>query len=60
MDQKDSWYSLTPAITQRDRPAVFALKDVSPFTTQNFPQSSNSGMYTKAQLSGFWDAILMS
>ena len=23
MDQKDSWYSLTPEITHRDRPALF-------------------------------------
>ena len=60
MDQKDSWYSLTPEITHRDRPAVFAPKDISPFTTQKFPQSAKKGMYTKGQLSEFWDAILMS
>ena len=60
MDQKDSWYSLTPEITHRDRPAVFAPKDISPFTTQKFPQSAKAGMYTKGQLSEFWDAILMS
>ena len=59
MDQKDSWYSLTPELTQRDRPAVFAPKDIS-FTTQKFPQSAKAGMYTKEQLSEFWDAILMS
>ena len=33
VDQKDSCYSLTPEITHSDRPAVFATKDVSPFTT---------------------------
>ena len=60
MDQKDSWYSLTPEITHRDRPAVFALKDISPFTTQKFRQSAKAGMYTKGQLSEFWDANLMS
>ena len=60
MDRKDSWYSLTPEITHRDRPAVFAPKDISPFTTQKFPQSAKAGMYTKGQLSEFWDAILMS
>ena len=58
MDQKDSWY--TPEITQRDRPAVFAPKDISPFSTQKFPQSAKAGMYTKGQLIEFWDAILMS
>ena len=60
MDQKDSWYSLTPEITHRDRPAVFAPKDISPFTTQKFPQSAKAGMYTKGHLSEFWEAILMS
>ena len=60
MDQKDSWYSLTPEITHRDIPAVFAPKDISPFTTQKFPQSAKAGKYTKGQFSEFWDAILMS
>ena len=59
MDQKDSWYSLTPEITHRDIPAIFAPKDKSPITTQKFPQSAKAGMYTKGQLSKFWDAILM-
>ena len=60
MDQKDSWYSLTPEISHRDRPAVFAPNDISPFTTQKFPQSAKAGMYTKGQLNDFWDAILIS
>ena len=59
MDQKDSWYSLTHEIIHRDRPAVFAPKDISPFTTQKFPQSPKAGMYTKGHLSEFWNAILM-
>ena len=60
MNQKGSWYSLTPEITHRDRPAVFAPKDISPFTTQKFSQSAKAGMYTKGQLSEVWDAILMN
>ena len=60
MDQKDSWYSLTPEITHRDRPALLAPKDISPFTTQKLPQSAKAGTYTKGQLSEFWDDILMS
>ena len=60
VDQKDSWYSLTPEITHRDRTAIFAPKDISPFTTQKFPQSTKAGMYTKGQLSEFCHAILMS
>ena len=50
-DQKDSWHSLTPEITHRDRPAVLAPEDISPFTTQKFPQSAKAGRYTKGQLS---------
>ena len=60
MDEKDSWFTSTPEITLRDRPAVFAPKDISPFTTQNFTQSAKAVLYTKGQLSDFWDAILMS
>ena len=60
MDQKDSWHLLTLEITHRDRPAVFAPKDISPFTTQKFPQSAKAGMYTRGQLSELWDAILLS
>ena len=60
MDQKDSWYSFTPEINHKDRPAVFAPKDISPFFTQKFAQSTKAGRYTKGQLSKFWDAILMS
>ena len=53
MDQKDSWYSLTPEITHRDRPAVFDPKDISPFTTQKFPQSTKAGMYYKRTTESF-------
>ena len=60
MHQKDSWYSLTPEIIHRNRPAVFAPKEISRFTTQKFPQSAKAGKYTKRLLSEFWDAILMN
>ena len=30
MDQKDSWYILTPGIVHQDRPSVFGPKDVTP------------------------------
>ena len=60
MDRKDSWYSLTPENIHRDRPAVFARKDISPFTTQKFPESTKTGICTKGPLNEFWDCILMS
>ena len=60
MDQKDSWYSLTTEVNHRDRPAVFSPKDISPFTTQKIPQSAKARMFTKRQLTEFWDGILIS
>ena len=54
MDDKNSWFSLTPQIT------IFSPKDVAPFTRYPFPQSINAGMYTKGQVTEFWDNILMS
>ena len=53
IDQNDSWYSLTPEITRRERPAVFGLKDVSSFTTQKFPQSAKARIYPRKQISEF-------
>ena len=53
MDQNDSWYSLTPEITHKGRPAVFAPKDNSAFNTQKFPKSAKAGTYTKGQRSEF-------
>ena len=60
MDDKDPWFSLTPQITHRDRPAIFSPKDVAHFRRDQFPESINTKMYTKGQLSDFWDNILMS
>ena len=60
MDDRNSWFSLTPQITPRDRPVIFSPEDVVPFTRDQFPQSINARMYTKGQLTEFWDNILMS
>ena len=60
MDQKDSWYTLTPGIVHQDRPAVFGPKDVSPVLVHSFPGSQDAGMYTRSELSDFWDSILTS
>ena len=60
MDQEDSWYTLTPGIVHQDRPAVFGPKDVSPVAVHSFPGSQDSGMYTRSELSSFWDSILIS
>ena len=60
MDQEDSWYTLTSGIVHQDRPAVFGPKDVSPVAVHSFPGSQDAGMYTRSELSHFWDSILIS
>ena len=60
MDQEDSWYTLTPGIVHQDRPAVFGPKDISPVAVHSFPGSQDAGMYTRSELSNFWDSILIS
>ena len=60
MDQEDSWYTLTPGIVHQDIPAVFGPKDVSAVAVHSFPGSQDAGMYTRSELSNFWDSILFS
>ena len=60
MDQEDSWYTLTPGIVHQDRRAVFGPKDVSPLAIHFFPGSQDAGMYTRCELSSFWDSILIA
>ena len=60
MDQEDSWYALTPGIIHQDGPAVFEPKDVSPVAVHAFLGLQDAGMYTRSELSGFWDRILIS
>ena len=60
MDQEDSWYTLTPGIVHQDKPAVFGPKHVSPVAVHFFHGSQDAGMYTRSELSIFWDSILIS
>ena len=60
MDQEHSWYTLTPGIVHQDRPALFGPRDVSQVVVRSFPGSQDSGMYTRSELSGFWDSMLIS
>ena len=60
MNQEHSWYALTPGIVHQDRPAVFGPRDVSPVAVHSFPGSQHAGMYTRSELSSFWDSILIS
>ena len=60
MDQEDLWYILTPGIVHQGRPAVFGPEEVSPVVVHSFPGSQDARMYTKSELSIFWDSILIS
>ena len=39
---------------------MFGPKDVSPVAVHSFPGSQGAGMYTRIELSNFWDNILIS
>ena len=60
LDQEDSWYTLTPGIIHQDKPAVFGPKKVTPMTAQPLTGSQDAGMYTRSELRGFWDNILIN
>ena len=60
MDQEDSWYTLTPGIVNQDRPAIFGPKRTTPMSTQSLTGSQDAGMYTRNELRGFWDNILIN
>ena len=60
MDQENSWFTLTPGIVQQDRPAMFGPEDVSLVAIHSFCGYQDAGMYTRSELSSFWDSILIS
>ena len=60
MDQEDSWYTLTPGIVHQDKLAVFGLKKVTPMTAQPLTGSQGDGMFSKSELRGFWDNIIIN
>ena len=60
MDQEDSWYSLTPVIVHQDKPAVFGPKEVTPVARHSLTGSQDAGMYTRSELRGFWDNVLVN
>ena len=60
MDQEDSWYTLTPGIVHQDRSAIFGPKKITPMSAQSLTGSQDAGMYTRNELRGFWDNILIN
>ena len=60
LDQEDSWYTLTPGLVHQVTPAVFGPKNVSTVAVHSFAGSQDAGMYTRSELSSFWDSMLIS
>ena len=59
MVQEASWYTLTPGIIHQDKPAIFGHQDIFPVASHTFTGSQDAGMYTRNELKGFWDIILI-
>ena len=60
MDQEDTWHTLTPRNVYRDKPAIFGPHDINPVASHTFTGSQDAGMYTRNELKGFWDSILIN
>ena len=60
MNQEDSLYTLTPGIVHQDRPTFFGPKKITPMSAQSLTGSQDAGMYTRNELRGFWDKILLN
>ena len=59
MDQEDSWYTLRSGIVHQDKPAIFGPQDINPVASHTFIGSQNADIYTRNELKGFWDSILI-
>ena len=57
MEDENSWFTITPTLEHRKRPAVFGPKDVTPVSRRAFGRAGDAGKYTRAQLFEFWDNI---
>ena len=60
IDQEHSCYTLTPGIAQQDRPSVCGPTHVSPVAVPFSPGSQDARMYTRSELSSFWDSLLIT
>ena len=53
MEDENSWFTITPTLEHRKRPAVFGPKDVTPVSRRAFSGAGDAGIYIQAQLSEF-------
>ena len=60
MEDGNSWFTITLTLEHRKCPAVLGQIDVTPVSGRAFGEAGDAGIYTRAQLSEFWDKILIS
>ena len=60
VEDEKSWSTITPTLENMKRPAVFGPKDVTPVSRKAFGGAGDARIYTQAQLSEFWDNIIIS
>ena len=48
MEDENSWFTITPTLEHRKRPAVFGPKDVTPVSRRGFGGAGDAGIYTGA------------
>ena len=59
-EEENSWFTITPTLEHSKRPAVIGPKDVTPVSRRVFGGAGDAGVYTRAQLSEFWENISFS
>ena len=60
MEDEISWFTITPILEHEERSAVFGPKDVITEFSRALGGAGDAGIYTRAELSEFWDKILIS
>ena len=60
MEDENSWFTIAPTLKHRKRPAVLGPKDVTLVSRRALCGAGDAGIYTRAQLSAFWDNIFIS
>ena len=60
LENENPWFTITPTLEHRKRPAVFGPKDVTIVSRKIFGGAGDAGVHIRALLSEFWDNILIS
>ena len=60
IEDENSWFTITTTLEHSKQPAVFGPKDLTPVSRRASGGAGDAGIYTRAQLSEFWDNLLLS